>query len=120
MRRKSAREVVEAAAVTHATVVESLKLQRDTYQVRLVDRIEEVENLTARLAEAERHREVLADALRGVLDPRTYGEWWVTPAYDKAAEVARTALDECGLLRAQDDPAMIPAAWLPGAEEEEG
>lgn len=79
-----------------------------------------LEDMRTRLAEAERHREVLADALRVI----SYGGCCETPGCTEEdpkcdARTARAALRECGLLRPQDDPDMIPAAWLPGAEEEE-
>lgn len=137
MRRKSAREVLEAAAVTQATVVESLKQQRDTYQARLVERIEEVESLTferdalrkaladaeRRLAETEgypgiahdfeqvkRHREVLAKAMRkaGVFLRRGRNE--------SALPAMEAALRECGLLRPQDGPEMVPEALRGGQD----
>jgi hypothetical protein len=86
-----------------------------------------------RLTKAERQREVLAEALR-----KAHAEIINVQAnYHRIAlqkipagnamkrlfpiwRIMSTALRECGLLRAQDDPSMIPAAWLPGAEEEEG
>lgn len=82
------------------------------------------ERMWDRLAEAERHREVLADALREVVRLGWSADSASTThallMQRQATRGAEKALRECGLLRPQDDPAMIPAAWLPGAEEDEG
>lgn len=71
-------------------------------------------------------REVLADALRDAfrrlnrIAMMTNGTGMQDVYNEAYPGKVRKALEECGLLRAQYDPSMIPAAWLPGAEEEEG
>ncbi len=80
-------------------------MSHDEYR-RARDAEMEKSALNARLAEVECQREVLAEALREMARGGCN------------ALAARAALRSCGLLRPQDDPSMIPAAWLPGAEEE--
>lgn len=73
------------------------------------DAVAGVASLYASLAEAERQREVLAEALREIAAGGRRGK--------SDGVIALDALRECGLLRPQDDPSQVPSVWLNPNEE---